>query len=114
MISWRVMAVIGRFEPVSAKQVAARTSTDAFFVGRAIEKLVEQGYVTKGVDPDDRRRLRLSLTAAGRKVHGEVEGMISQVEADLLAGVPAADAKVFFQVMSTLEERAATLGQPEQ
>jgi hypothetical protein len=38
--------------------------------------------------------------------------MINQVEADLLAGVPAADAKVFFQVMSTLEDRAATLGQP--
>jgi DNA-binding MarR family transcriptional regulator len=79
VISWRVMAVIGRFEPISAKQVAARTSTDAFFVGRAIEKLVEQGYVTKGVDLEDRRRLRLSLTTAGRKVHRQVESMISQV-----------------------------------
>lgn len=112
VISWRVMAVIGRFEPVSAKQVAARTSTDAFFVGRAIEKLLEQGYVTKDVDPEDRRRLRLSLTATGHKVHREVESMINQVEADLLAGVSAADAKVFFRVMSALEERAATLGQP--
>lgn len=36
--SWRVMAVIGRYEPLSAMQVAERTSTDAFFVGRAIDK----------------------------------------------------------------------------
>jgi len=114
VISWRVMAVIGRFEPVSAKQVAARTSTDAFFVGRAIDKLVEQGYVEKGMDLEDRRRLRLSLTTAGRKVHRQVEKMINQVEADLLAGVSAADAKVFFQVMSVLEDQAATLGAPEQ
>lgn len=35
--NWRVMAVIGRFEPVSAKEIAARTSTDAFFVTRAID-----------------------------------------------------------------------------
>ena len=28
--SWRVMAVIGRYEPLSAMQVAERTSTDAF------------------------------------------------------------------------------------
>ena len=106
------MAVIGRFEPVSAKQVAARTSTDAFFVARAIDKLVEQGYVEKGLDLEDRRRLRLSLTSAGRKVHRKVEKMINQVEADLLAGVSAADAKVFFQVMSVLEDQAATLGTP--
>ena len=64
--SWRVMAVIGRYEPLSAMQVAERTSTDAFFVGRVIDKLVGQGYLKKGVDPEDRRRLRLSLTATGR------------------------------------------------
>ena len=54
--NWRVMAVIGRFEPVSAKEVAARTSTDAFFVTRAIDNLVEQGYVDRGIDSEDRRR----------------------------------------------------------
>jgi len=48
VIGWRVMAVIGRFEPISAKEVAARTSTDAFFVARAIEKLVEQGVCQEG------------------------------------------------------------------
>jgi DNA-binding MarR family transcriptional regulator len=108
------MAVIGRFEPVSAKQVAARTSTDAFFVARAIEKLVELGYVKKGVDLEDKRRLRLSLTSAGKKVHRQVEDLINQVEAELIAGVSAAEAKVFFQVMSTLEDRAAKLDAPEQ
>jgi len=108
------MAVIGRFEPVSAKQVAARTSTDAFFVARAIEKLVELGYVKKGVDLEDKRRLRLSLTSSGMKVHRQVEDMVNQVEADLLAGVSAAEAKVFFQVMSMLEDRAAKLDAPEQ
>ena len=110
VIGWRVMAVIGRFEPISATQVAARTSTDAFFVARAIEKLVEQGYVQKGVDHEDRRRLRLSLTTAGRKVHRQVEDMINQVEADLLAGISADEATTFFRVMSVLEERAAALG----
>ncbi|MEJ8840027.1 MarR family winged helix-turn-helix transcriptional regulator [Ramlibacter sp. AN1133] len=110
VIGWRVMAVIGRFEPISATQLAARTSTDAFFVARAIEKLVEQGYVLRGVDAEDRRRLRLSLTIAGKKVHRQVEDMINQVEADLLAGIPEADAEIFFQVMSLLEDRAAALG----
>ena len=104
------MAVIGRFAPVSAKQVAARTSTDAFFVARAIDKLVEQGYVQKDVDHEDRRRLRLSLTPSGKKVHRQVEDMINLVEADLLAGIPADDLSTFFATMSLLESRAGRLG----
>ena len=110
VIGWRVMAVIGRFEPISAKEVAARTSTDAFFVGRAIEKLVEQGYVEKAVDLHDRRRLSLSLSRSGKRVHQHVEAMINQVEADLLAEVSAADAKIFFNVMAVLGDHAARLG----
>ena len=113
VIGWRVMAVIGRFEPISAKEVAARASTDAFFVARAIEKLVEQGYVKKAVDMHDRRRLSLSLSTPGKKVHRHVEAMISQVEADLLAEVSAADAKTFFHVMSVLGDRAARLSAPD-
>jgi DNA-binding MarR family transcriptional regulator len=109
VIGWRVMAVIGRFEPISATQLAARSSTDAFFVARAVDKLVEQGYVRKGVDLEDRRRLRLSLTPAGKKVHRKVEDMINQLEAELLAGIPAAEAAIFFRVMSVLEDRAAGL-----
>lgn len=111
--SWRVMAVIGRYEPISAIQVAERTSTDAFFVGRAIDKLTEQGYVQKGVDPEDRRRLRLGLTTAGRKVHRRVEASISQVEADLVAEVPAEKLRAFFETLATLEDRASRLDSPE-
>lgn len=107
------MAVIGRYQPVSATQVAERTSTDAFFVGRAIDKLMDQGYLKKDVDPEDRRRLRLSLTASGRKVHQQVEKMINEVEAELLSGVSAENRKVFFQTMSILEDRAGRLGFPE-
>lgn len=39
--------------------------------------------------------------------------MISQVEADLLAEVSAADAKTFFHVMSVLGDRAARLSAPD-
>lgn len=111
--SWRVMAVIGRYQPISATQVAERTSTDAFFVGRAIDKLVEQGYLEKGVDPEDRRRLRLSLTTSGKRVHRRVEDSINQVEAGLLAGLSTEAVGVFFEIMSTLEHRASQLDAPE-
>jgi DNA-binding MarR family transcriptional regulator len=83
VITWRVMAVIGRFGPLSAKEVAKYTSTDAFFVSRAIEQLVTQGFVCREADPRDRRRAFLQLTAAGKKVHRKIEAAINRLEAEL-------------------------------
>mgnify|MGYP003442856973 FL=1 len=111
--NWRVMAVIGRFEPVSAKEVAARTSTDAFFVTRAIDNLVEQGYVDRGIDSEDRRRLSLTLTRKVKTVHCRVEDMINEVETRLLAGLSTAEKQVFLHGLFTLATRAMQLDQPK-
>jgi DNA-binding MarR family transcriptional regulator len=108
--NWRVMAVIGRFEPISAKEVAARTSTEAFFVTRAIDRLVEQGYAERGVDPDDRRKLSLSLTKLGHTVHREIEAMINDVEAELLAGLDSQQKKQILEALSVLQSRVQELG----
>ena len=35
---------------------------------RVIDRLVQMGLVTRDLDPDDRRALRLALTAAGRRL----------------------------------------------
>jgi len=61
------------------------------------------------VDHEDRRRLRLSLTPSGKKVHRQVEDMINAVEAELLAGIPSDESAIFFRVMSVLEDRAGAL-----
>ena len=77
VINWRVLAVIGRWAPVSAKDVVARTSTDPYFVSRAIDQLAQLGMVIREVDPDDRRRARLALTARGERVHQHVSAVIT-------------------------------------
>jgi DNA-binding MarR family transcriptional regulator len=108
--SWRVMAVIGRFQPISAKEVAARTSTDAFFMTRAIDRLVEQDYVERGVDASDRRKLSLALTTRGKTVHREIENMINKVEAELLSGLDTQQRKQILEALSLLQARVEELG----
>jgi DNA-binding MarR family transcriptional regulator len=106
VINWRVLAVIGRYMPVSAKDVVARSSTDPFFVSRAVEQLVTQGLVDRGQDPEDRRRLRLSLTAKGRRVHRDIEQAINRVEAAVTEGLSREERKLLDDLLSRLERRS--------
>jgi DNA-binding MarR family transcriptional regulator len=67
-------------------QVAARVKRGAPAVSRAVDALVRAGLVDRQPDPDNRRRLQLRLTEAGRNrltqppvADGSLEGRISKL-----------------------------------
>jgi DNA-binding MarR family transcriptional regulator len=49
-----------------------------------IDALAEQGLVSRDVDPSDRRRRVLQLTATGRAVAGNLASVAAEIETDLL------------------------------
>lgn len=54
-------------EPATLNQIAARVKRGAPAVSRAIDGLVRAGLVDRQPDADNRRRLALRLTLAGRQ-----------------------------------------------
>lgn len=85
-----LLAAVGQLQPATLNQVAARVRRGAPAVSRAIDTLVRAGLVDRQPDPDNRRRLSIRLTEAGR---------------DWLDSPPASDA--------TLEGRIAKLAHSE-
>ena len=61
-----LLAAVGEAEPATLNQVAAKVKRGAPAVSRAIDALVRAGMVDRQPDPDNRRRLALKLTEAGR------------------------------------------------
>jgi DNA-binding MarR family transcriptional regulator len=49
-----------------------------------IDALAEQGLVSREVDPSDRRRRVLQLTASGRAAAGNLASVAAEIETDLL------------------------------
>lgn len=82
---WRVMAVLARFERISAREVAERTAMDKVAVSRAVARLVTAGRVDRSVHDNDKRRSVLRLSAAGWLIHDEVAPMARSRERDLVA-----------------------------
>ncbi len=55
--------------------------------GQLVDTLVTRGYLDRSVDPEDRRRLTISLTERGYAAAGEIRAAVERVDADVLARV---------------------------
>jgi DNA-binding MarR family transcriptional regulator len=55
--------------------------------GQLVDTLVVRGYLARAVDPDDRRRLTVSLTARGEAAAAAIRVAVDRVDADLTARV---------------------------
>lgn len=63
----KVLAAVGHREPATLNEVASAVGRGAPAISRAVDSLVRVGLVERMQDPDNRRRLALRLTEAGRE-----------------------------------------------
>ena len=63
----KLLAAIAEREPATLNQVASAVGRGAPAVSRSVDSLVRSGLVERTQDPDNRRRLALRLTEAGRE-----------------------------------------------
>jgi DNA-binding MarR family transcriptional regulator len=62
-----LLSAVETQQPATLNQVAASVKRGAPAVSRAVDTLVRAGLVERQPDPDNRRRLALRLTDAGRE-----------------------------------------------
>jgi len=82
---WRVMAVLGRYDGLSARAVAERTAMDKVAVSRAVARLIESGRVRRQVAEHDKRQSVLRLSAKGWKIYEQIAPLALEHERRLLA-----------------------------
>lgn len=104
MTEWRVMAVLGRFEGLSAREVAERTAMDKVAVSRALARLVAAGRVNRDTHDGDKRRSVLSLTEAGWAMHDEVAPMARAREREVLARLDAEEQAWLNRILDKLQK----------
>ena len=81
---WRVMAVLGRYDGLSAREVAERTAMDKVAVSRAVARLIEAGRVRREIADHDKRQSVLRLSARGWKVYEQIAPLALEHERRLL------------------------------
>lgn len=102
---WRVMAVLARFEGLSAREVAERTAMDKVAVSRALARLVEAGRVSRSIHDNDKRRSVLGLTDAGWAIHDDVAPMARAREREVLARLTTEERTWLVRILDRLQQR---------
>lgn len=103
---WRVMAVLGRFQPISANGVCEKTVMDKVAVSRAVAAMLKRGLIERAVDKADRRRSALRLTRRGRAVHRQIVPLALDYERRLLGGLSLQERTALHAALDRLLDRA--------
>jgi len=88
----------------SVGELAADTATKPTTLTSVLDRLVRRGYVTRELDPSDRRSFRVSLTAGGRGVADAVRSAVDDLERTALAAISDTDLAGFLAVTRALTE----------
>lgn len=99
---WRILVVLGKYGPLSALEIARKTSMDKARVSRAQHRLVDLGLAGMQPTPDDQRKVIVSLAAEGQKIYRDMTPLALGVSERLFAGLTPNERAALESVMRKL------------
>ncbi len=91
-------------QPRSVGTLGHDTATRATTLTGVLDRLERRGYLTRQLDPTDRRSFRISLTSQGHPIATRVHEAISTLEHSALAGLSDRQLAGFHAVIAALQE----------
>jgi DNA-binding MarR family transcriptional regulator len=85
--SYVISAIARTGAPLGSIITALGVSKQA--AGQLVDSLVLRGYLARAVDPEDRRRLTISLTERGEAASGTIRAAVEGVDKELVSRVGA-------------------------
>lgn len=69
---WRVIATLGEYQSMTARDISKATSMHKTKVSRAVAALEKRDFIERDINPDDQREQRLKLSANGTEMYEEL------------------------------------------
>jgi DNA-binding MarR family transcriptional regulator len=101
-----VLMALGEAGPLGQQRLAELVGVDPRNAVPLIDALAEQGLVRREVDPVDRRRRVLDLTAKGRGVVADLASVGAEIERDLLSPLTPAEQATLRRMLLALLDAA--------
>ena len=105
---YHLLAALEEFGPASQAALGRRTGIDRSDVVAALNDLAERGLVNRSVDPADRRRNIITVTAAGNEWFQQLDSVVAEVQDMLLAPLSPAERKQIARLLSRILSHASS------
>jgi DNA-binding MarR family transcriptional regulator len=106
---WRVIATLGEYEPMTAKQVGTHSRMHKTKVSRAVAALEGKRLIERQPNEDDMREAFLALTARGLRVYQDLAPRALAFERALNATLGNGERAQLDAILGRLEARAQEL-----
>ena len=103
---WRVLAHLGEFGQLTAKDICERASLHKTKVSRAVVALENKGWLNRSTSEQDRRAEHLILSKAGEQAYHALTKEADKLNAKLVAGLSAEELTTFRKVLDALSRNA--------
>ncbi|MDQ2811252.1 MAG: MarR family transcriptional regulator [Actinomycetota bacterium] len=98
------LANLGGGGTVNVRQLTEQTGTRASTLTGVLDRLEGRGYLTRELDPADRRSFRLPLTETGQAAAERVLSAVADLERVALARLSAPQIAGYHAVITALQE----------
>lgn len=96
---WRILAVLRSRADCTMNQLADLTTVDRTTLTRALDRMARDRLIERRVDPDDRRSVRLRLTAAGSEAFRQVLPRVIDENERAMDGFSAGDRAALLETL---------------
>ncbi len=102
--SCRILAALLPARGLSISALALRVGADPPWVSQVVERMRLEGLLDREPDPDDRRRVRVRLTAAGRRRAAHLRVSLQEQIERLLARIPSPTRQLVIEALGPLAD----------
>jgi DNA-binding MarR family transcriptional regulator len=99
---FKVLRALGESGPLGQHQLADLIAVDPRNAVPLIDSLAERGLLAREVDPADRRRRVLTLTARGQKLAADLASIGVEIEDDFFSPLTTAEQQSLRQMLLSL------------
>src|ERR1700754_931558 len=99
---WAALAKLQETGPCSQNQLGRLTSMDVATIKGVIDRLTARGLTETSPDPEDGRRLQVTLTRAGQQLAEKATPNAFAISRETLAPLDAREREIFVALLSKL------------
>ncbi|MGW1057693.1 MarR family winged helix-turn-helix transcriptional regulator [Micromonospora rubida] len=99
---YAVLAALDEAGPASQAELSSRTGIYRSDLVAVLNELADRGLVERAPDPVDRRRNVVTLTGPGRRQLRKLDGLLADVEDEVLASLTPPEREQLTRLLATL------------
>ena len=113
-VQFAALSAVRDHPGIDQATLAGTIAYDRVTIGGVVDRLVAKGFVSRGVNPEDRRARVLHATDEGQTVLAQIEPVVVDVQTAMLAGLNEVERKELTRLLAKATATGNTLSRAPQ